>query len=178
MISTLHRQLGERKRWVLAASFTLQMLLTMVAAVLVSNGKASESPVKDPGVVPLGGIPADIGFPSSDLIPIGVLSFQAAGKVIASRMLGLNALPAVVLTTLYNDLMSDPGLLTAGLMGNVQRNRRGLAIVMYFGGAVIGGACARSTLGFAGALWISAALTGCIVLAWLLWNEERKENGG
>jgi len=149
--------------------------MTMIAATMVSNGKASESPVKDPSV--FAGVPADIGFPSSDLIPIGVLSFQAAGKVLVSRVLGRNALPAVVLTTLYNDLMADPGLFTAGLTGNVQRNRRAVAIVMYFGGAVIGGACARSTIGFAGALWISAGLTGCIVVAWLLWNEERKEQG-
>lgn len=153
------------------------MAMTMIAATMVSNGKSSESPVKDPGSTHiLAGIPADIGFPSADLIPIGVLSFQAAGKVLASRMLGQNALPAVVLTTLYNDLMADPGLLSAGLMSNVQRNRRAVAIVMYFGGAVVGGACAKSTLGFAGLLWLSAGMTACIVVAWLLWHGERKEN--
>jgi len=109
-----------------------------------------------------------------DLVPIGLLSFQAAGKVVSSRVLGFNALPAVVLTTLYNDLASDPALLTAGLMGNVQRNRRMGSLLMYVCGALVGGAFARSSLGFAGALWFTAGIKSLIVLGWLAWREEGK----
>jgi hypothetical protein len=122
------------------------------------------------------GIPRDIGFPSMDLVAIGLLSFQAAGKVVASRVLGYNALPSVVLTTLYNDLASDPALFTAGLVGNVQRNRRFGGLVFYTFGALIGGAFARSSVGFAGALWFTAGVKVCIVVAWLMWREEGKES--
>lgn len=109
-----------------------------------------------------------------DLVPIGLLSFQAAGKVVASRVLGLNSLPTVVLTTLYNDLASDPALFTAGLMGNVQRNRKLGGLLSYVCGALIGGAFAGSSLGFAGALWFTAGIKVLIVIAWLLWREEGK----
>lgn len=181
LISAFHRTFGERKRWVLAASFTFQLLVTAVAAVLVSRGHASESPAK-PGqalsTTFFAGVPADIGFPTMDLAAIGLLSFQAAGKVVASRVLGLNPLPAVVLTTLYNDLASDPALFTAGLAGNVQRNRRFGGLVIYVVGALIGGAFARSSVGLAGALWFTAGIKLCIVGAWLLWREEGKEEEG
>lgn len=164
LISAFHRTFGERKRWVLAASFSFQMAVTIVSAILVSSGSSSESPAR-PGEpsAPMG-IPQDIGFPSMDLVPIGLLSFQAAGKVVASRVLGYNALPAVVLTTLYNDLASDPALLTAGLMGNVQRNRRLGGLLSYVGGALIGGTFARSSLGFAGALYFTAGIKLLVVL--------------
>lgn len=176
LISAFHRTFGERKRWVLAASFSFQMAVTIVSAILVSSGSSSESPAR-PGEpsAPMG-IPRDIGFPSMDLVPIGLLSFQAAGKVVASRVLGYNALPAVVLTTLYNDLASDPALLTAGLMGNVQRNRRLGGLLSYVGGALIGGTFARSSLGFAGALYFTAGIKLLVVLGWLAWRDDGKES--
>ena len=162
------------------------MLVTAFAAVLVHSGSSSESPVR-PGeptapasaTMMLGGIPRDLGFPSMDLVAIGLLSFQAAGKVVASRVLGFNALPSVVLTTLYNDLASDPALFTAGLMGNVQRNRRFGGLVFYIFGALLGGVFARSSVGFAGALWFTAGIKVLIVVAWLMWREEEeKERDG
>ena len=163
------------------------MLVTALAAVLVHSGSSSESPVRpgEPSAPELtsftimGGIPRDIGFPTMDLLAIGLLSFQAAGKVVASRVLGFNALPSVVLTTLYNDLASDPALFTAGLMGNVQRNRRGGGLVFYIFGALLGGVFAMSSVGFAGALWFTAGVKVLIVVAWLMWREEKeKERDG
>jgi hypothetical protein len=121
------------------------------------------------------GVPQDIGFPSMDLVPIGLLSFQAAGKVVASRVLGYNALPAVVLTTLYNDLASDPALLTAGLMGNVQRNRRMGGLLSYICGALLGGTFASGSLGFAGALYFTAGIKFLVVMGWLVWRDEGKD---
>lgn len=154
------------------------MLVTAVAAVLVNSGASSESSTRPGEPSALTGMPSDIGFPSVDLVTIGLLSFQAAGKVVASRVLGLNPLPAVVLTTLYNDLASDPALFTAGLAGNVQRNRRVGGLVSYVCGALIGGAFAGSSLGFAGALWFTAGVKVLMVLAWLLWREEGEEIEG
>ena len=150
------------------------MAVTALAAVLVHSGSSSESPARPGEPSAQSGIPADIGFPTMDLVSIGLLSFQAAGKVVASRVLGFNALPSVVLTTLYNDLASDPALFTAGLMGNVQRNRRFGGLLFYTFGALVGGAFARSSLGFAGALWFTAGIKVLIVVAWLLWREEGK----
>ncbi|KAM0716556.1 hypothetical protein Q7P37_008001 [Cladosporium fusiforme] len=177
LISAFHRTFGERRRWVLAASFAFQMLVTATAATLVTHGRTSESPAKpgEPSTLGLGGgVPEYIGFPTMDLVAIGLLSFQAAGKVVASRVLGLNPLPTVVLTTLYNDLASDPALFTAGLAGNVQRNRRFGGLVLYILGSLVGGAFARSSVGFAGALWFTVGLKILIVGAWLSWREEGK----
>lgn len=178
LISFFHRTFGERKRWVLAASFFFQMLVTSIAAILVHSGSSSESPARPGEPSAQSGIPRDLGFPTMDLVSIGMLSFQAAGKVVASRVLGFNALPTVVLTTLYNDLASDPTLFTAGLMGNVQRNRRFGGLLFYIFGALAGGAFARSSVGFTGALWFTAGLKVLIVIAWLMWREEGKEIDG
>lgn len=178
LISAFHRNFGPRKRWVLAASFTFQLLVTAAAAAVITHGGASESPAKPGEPSDLAGVPRDIGFPTIDLVPIGLLSFQAAGKVVASRVLGMNALPAVVLTTLYNDLAADPALLTAGLAGNVQRNRRAGGLVAYVFGALVGGAFAKSAVGLAGALWFTAGIKFLLVVAWLFWREEGKEEEG
>jgi hypothetical protein len=107
-----------------------------------------------------------------DLIPIGLLSFQAAGKVVASRILEYPALPTVVLTVLFNDLVSDPGFFSGGLFGNGQRNQRIGGVSFYFAGAVLGGVFASSAYGFAGALWLAAAVKGMIICAWFVWREE------
>jgi len=172
--SSLHRLLSPRKRWVLMLSFTIQATFILISAVMIKSGNASDSPVKEKPSKPnfLNTIPADPGFPWIDLVPIGLLSFQGAGKVVASRVLQYTALPTVVLTTLYNDLMSDPGLLTDGLLHNSQRNRRIGGVVFFFSGAVLGGVFVSSAFGFAGALWVAAAVKGGIVCAWFVWKEE------
>lgn len=166
----MHRIFSPRKRWVLILSFSIQTALVLGASMLVHFGKSSDSPAKKPSSTAT--LPDDPGFPWMDLLPIALLSFQAPGKVVASRALQYNAMPAVVLTTLYNDLMADPSLLTAGLFENVQRNRRVAGIFLYFGGAVIGGVLATSSFGFAGALWLAAAVKVLIVVAWVFWKEK------
>ena len=145
-----------------------------MSAYLVQTGRSSDSPhSKGEELIP---IPAHPGFPWTDLIPIGLLSFQAAGKVVASRVLEYNGLPCVVLTSLYTDLMSDPGLFTAGLTSNVQRNRRVGGAVFYFIGAVLGGFAAGSDIGFSGALWIAAILQFIVAAAWMLWPVAEDED--
>ncbi|KAK3697798.1 hypothetical protein LTR37_017263 [Vermiconidia calcicola] len=172
--SSFHRSFGERKRWVMTASFALQTIFVIVPAILVQRGSSSESPPGDnePSSLML---PADPGFPWADLIPIGLLSFQAAGKVMASRILQYNAMPCVVLTTLYTDLVTDPGLLSAGLYANPQRNRRAGGVVFYFIGAVIGGVAASKPIGFSGGLWIASVIQGVIAMSWLAWREDTAE---
>ena len=95
-------------------------------------------------------------------------------------MLSLGALPCVVLTTLYADLVSDPGLFSAGLFGNVQRNRRLGGAISYFIGAVLGGVAASHSVGFSGALFIAAGLQLLTVIAWLIWrvDEDQDQDDG
>ena len=168
-----HRACGERKRWVLAVSFTVQALFILISAVLVRRGTSSGSPTVDQRSFTL---PADLGFPWTDFIPIGLLSSQAAAKVITSRAVECSALPCVVLTTLYGDLISDPSLLSAGLFANTQRNRRASGAASYFLGAVAGGATARtSTLGFSGGLGVAALVQVLMAGAWMLWRADDGE---
>lgn len=167
---SFHRTFGERKRWVLTVSFAFQALLILIAAILVGRGKSSGSPAAAQHLMML---PADPGFPWRDLIPIGLLSFQAAGKVIASRVLQFPGLPCVVLTIIYGDMSSDPNVLTAGLSAHPVRNRKLGGVAFYFLGAVAGGAVARNEmLGFSGGLGIAAAVQFCLAGGWMFWKED------
>ena len=167
MTAYFHRTFGDRRRWVLFSSFLVQSLLILVAGVLVHRTHASGAP--DPQSE------TDPGFPWLDLLPISVLAFQAAAKVIASRALEYGALPCIVLTTLYADLVSDPSFFSAGLFGNAQRNRRVSGAAFYFVGAVLGGAAAATTVGFLGGLYIAAGLQAGTAIAWLLWRVDETE---
>lgn len=91
-------------------------------------------------------------------------------------MLEYNALPVVVLTTLYSDLISDPSLFSAGLFSNVQRNRRVGGVAFYFAGAVLGGVAASKAIGFSGGLIIAAVLQIAMAGAWLLWREDPEKD--
>lgn len=112
-----------------------------------------------------------------NLLPITLLSFQSAGKVVASRVLQHTQLPTIVISVLYTDLVSDPSFFSGGLLGNGPRNRRLGGVIFYFAGAVLGGVFASSRFGFLGALWVAAIVKGVIVLAWVGWSEERGEMG-
>lgn len=109
-----------------------------------------------------------------DLLPIALLSFQAAGKVVASRVLEHTQLPTIVISVLYTDLVSDPSFFSGGLFGNGPRNRRLGGVLFYFAGAVLGGVFASSRFGFAGALWVAAVVKGGIVLGWFGWREREE----
>ena len=177
--ASFHRKFGGRKRWVLAASFTLQAIFIAIAGVLVYRGNSSGSPGSELTLFRTTRLPADPGFPWTDLIPIALLAFQAAGKIIASRVLEFGGLPSIVLTALFADLVSDPSFFNAGLLGNAQRNRRLGGAAFYFMGAVVGGVAAKYSekVGFSGGLFIAAALQMATVAAWLMWRREKQEDG-
>ena len=168
--ANFHRLLSPRKRWVLITSFGIQCSMIITTASIVTTGVVSNTrqglPTKDREQ----NSKINSSFPFLDLLPIGLLAFQSAGQVVASRVLKYNAMPTVVLTTLYTDLMMDSHLLTAGLFEEPQRNRRAASAIMLFVGAVIGGVIAKSWLGFAGALWIGAFMKGLMVFAWFFWK--------
>lgn len=105
------------------------------------------------------------------LIPLALIAFQAAGQMAASRLLAFNEIPTTVLTSLYYDLASDPGILDP-VSENVKRNRRFVAVVGVIAGAVAGGWLARGTGGISVALWIAAGTKFCIACMWWVWRSE------
>ena len=167
VFSRYHRYLGPLKRWVVMSSFMIQTGFMIVTASLISSGVIPK-PNRD--------LVADGHgrgtFSWIELCPIALLAFQSAGQIVASRVLKYNAMPTIVLTSLYCDLMSDPNLLTAGLFEDPDRNRRAVGAVMLFVGATIGGALMKSDVGYSGALWIATAVKGSMVLAWLVWKQK------
>ncbi|OAP57802.1 hypothetical protein AYL99_08540 [Fonsecaea erecta] len=167
--SRYHRYLSPLKRWVIASSFFIQTAFMILTAGLISGGVVSKT----------GESRTDGGrgsFPWHELCPIALLSFQAAGQIVASRVLKFNALPTVVLTSLFCDLMGDPDLFTAGLLADPDRNRRALGAVLLFGGAAVSGALIKSSsVGYQGALWVATGVKGAMVLAWLVWSPKRQQ---
>ena len=156
--SFYHRTLSPRKRWVLVSSHTLQLLLIIIAALMVTLGPATSK--ETPFNLFIGA-------------PIALIAFQAAGQAVTSRVLQYNGLTSVVLTSIYCDLFSDPGLV-AGLSANPERNRRAAAPVLLLLGAVLGGIWAHSSVGLAGALWTAVALKTLVVCAWVMWAADEK----
>ncbi|TGJ81061.1 hypothetical protein E0Z10_g7708 [Xylaria hypoxylon] len=153
--SHFHRHFSPKRRWVLCASFTLQIALIIVAAFIFTYGPRSSDPREA------------IGWP--ELVPIALIAFQSCGQAVASRALKHPALTSVVLTSIYCDLFSDYNLLAAQ---NIERNRRVAAPLLLVGGAIAGGFLAHSSVGCVGALWIAAALKFVMVVAWLVWPTE------
>ncbi|KAF2676237.1 hypothetical protein K458DRAFT_492565 [Lentithecium fluviatile CBS 122367] len=173
--STFHRFFGAQKRWVLITSFAIQALLIGIVAVIATIRAIENHPpvvvtAKDSGFLTFT-LPSS--FPGSDFGPIALLAFQSAGQIVASRALKYNAIPTVVLTSLYCDLMSDAQLFTAPLGENPDRNRRFLGAVLLLAGAISGAYLTKLDAGFMGGLWIGFSLKVVMALAWFMWREKK-----
>ncbi|KAI8941878.1 hypothetical protein NX059_003075 [Plenodomus lindquistii] len=175
--STFHRVFGPQRRWVLVVNFTLQSLLVSIVAILTTTHTVPNHPAT---MIRLHSseyitftLPSQ--FPYSDYAPIALLAFQSAGQIVASRCLKFNAMPTVVLTSLYCDLMSDAQLFTAPLRENADRNRRVLGVVLLVLGAIAGAYLTRSDAGFMGGLWIGAGLKIGMAGAWGVWRAKMEE---
>ncbi|KAL2423926.1 hypothetical protein ABEF95_010001 [Exophiala dermatitidis] len=166
-----HRFFGPLKRWVLISSFLIQTIFMVITCSLISGGVVTKTP---PATHEKNGRGT---FEWVELCPIALLAFQSAGQIVTSRVLKYNAIPTVVLTSLYCDLMSDPQLFTAGLFEDPDRNRRALGAVALFLGATIGGALVKHDVGYGVALWIATGLKGLMVMAWLLWKPKTARAG-
>lgn len=158
------RLLGARRRGTLFLSFLVQTILLVIAVALI---QADLIPHDQPETETLTTGPLFL-----ELIPIALLAFQSAGSIAATRALGYNEIPSVVLTSVYFDLASDPGLLQ-GPTRNVKRNRRAGAVVTLLVGAIAGGWLSRSSGGMESALWISAGIKAIIGVGWLVWRGEK-----
>ncbi|KAJ5977806.1 hypothetical protein N7501_001148 [Penicillium viridicatum] len=158
LFARLHRVLGTRRRVSLILSFLLQASIILLTAGLVQGGAVSST---------LAGKGSQKAPPWDQIVPIILLSIQAAGQIVASRALGYNEIPTVVITSLLCDLMSDPQLF---LIRNVKRDRRIIAFVLTLVGAILGGWVTKATGGVAPILWLSAGIKGLLVLAWAFWK--------
>lgn len=175
--STFHRFFGPQKRWVLISSFAIQACLIAVVAIITTIPVVPNRP---PLVITQNdseflnfSIPST--FPGSDFAAITILAFQSAGQIVASRALKYNAMPTVVLTSLYCDLMSDSQLFTAPLGQNADRNRRFLGAVLVVCGAISGAFLTKSDAGFKGGLWIGVFIKGTMAVAWVFWKQNEAE---
>ncbi|KAF2028071.1 hypothetical protein EK21DRAFT_102142 [Setomelanomma holmii] len=173
--STFHRFFGPQRRWVLMFSFSLQALLIGIVSIIATTGVVPNHPpmvvTSNTGDLLTFTLPSK--FPGTDFAPIALLAFQSAGQIVASRALKYNAMPTVVLTSLYCDLMSDAQLFTAPLPENADRNRRFLGAVLLLAGAISGAYLTKSDAGFMGGLWIGCFFKICMAGAWLLWRENK-----
>ncbi|KAJ5475383.1 hypothetical protein N7539_008449 [Penicillium diatomitis] len=150
-----HRTFSPRQRWVLCASFLIQLACVVVAAVIVTIFQPSR----------------DERIHWLVSVPIALVAFQSSGQALASRVLKHSSLTSVVLTSIYCDLFSHPDLLTRKFFRNTEELRRLGAVLGLLLGVVLGGLWAKSSVGMMGALWTAAALKTVMVFAWLLWKK-------
>ncbi|KAJ5651636.1 hypothetical protein N7507_009062 [Penicillium longicatenatum] len=155
----LGRALNPLRRSTLILSFGIQTAALIVAASVVQAGIVSPKP-ENPR--------APIQW--NQIIPITLLAFQAAGQIVASRLLAFDEIPTVVLTTLLCDLLVDTNLYTRPWSANPKRNRRIAAFLALFLGAMTAGGLSKTTY-MASSLWLAVALKGSITLSWFLWRD-------
>jgi Protein of unknown function (DUF1275) len=159
VFSRLARLLGPLRRSTMCSSFLFQASLCFISGVLVVSDV----------------VPDDAGnrLPGNCivLLPLGLLSFQSAGQIVASRMLAYNELPTVVLTSTYCDLMLDPALFTASMKETSKRNRRFVSAIALLLGAALGGILTRGG-SIADALWIAGIVKVIMAVIWIFWRGE------
>ncbi|EEP79838.1 predicted protein [Uncinocarpus reesii 1704] len=179
-VFSMTRWLNPQKRRTLFSTFTVQGLLLLIAACLLQTGVISGKTTSAPGDGGGGGtgiVLASDPRPDTamylDVIPIALVAFQSSGQMAASRLLGFSEIPTTVLTSLYYDLASDPGLLLP-LSQNVKRNRRFNAVIGVIAGAIVGGWLSRATGGIEAAMWIATGSKFVIANSWLLWKGKEK----
>lgn len=109
------------------------------------------------------------------VLPIALLAFQAAGQAVSSRVLKIDEMPTVVVTTVLCDLLIDPRLFKGGKGWhcNAVRNRRVGTFIALFVGAMTSGGLTKGA-GLPSSLWLATALKGSIAIAWMFWKSEEK----
>jgi uncharacterized membrane protein YoaK (UPF0700 family) len=152
------------RRISLAFSFLLQTVLICIAAALVQGRVV-------PGLKP-GSSEAFV-----QLVPLAMLSFQAAQQSVAARQFGLREIPTTVLTSVYCDLGNDLGLFSP-VRSNWPRNRRIASAVMILSGAISGGWLIKSSDGMALGLWVAAGIKACITVSWFFWKTSEGSSEG
>lgn len=155
------RALHPLRRSTLLLSFTVQTAALLAAALLVQLGVVDPKP-EDPRA-PIEWLQA---------LPISLLAFQAAGQIVASRVLAYDEIPTVVLTTLLCDLLVDPKLYEGPWKANPKRNRRIAAFLALFLGAMTAGGLSKVTA-MTASLWLAMGLKLGITVSFFVWEDDR-----
>lgn len=161
VFSRLHTLMGGgRLRRTVAFSFFFQTACVIVAVAIIQAGVIDGAyPSRHPaGFVDL-----------KELIPVALLSFQAAGQIVNSRALGVSSIPTVVITSLLCDTLCDPKLL-ARWSANPTRNKRVVAFLLTFVGAIVGGWLSKGSGAVMPSLWLVAGFKALVTLSWLGWK--------
>lgn len=165
--SRLHRHLGPLQRGSLSLAFFLQAVLICIAAATIQSGVVNQRQSNN-GVTDW-----------REMVPIALLSFQAAGQIVASRVLGVNEVPTVVVTSLLCDLMSDPKLAVRPIFrGSRKRNNRVAGFVLTLVGSIIGGWMLKGTGQVQPVLWLVFGIKFVIGLGWVFWKGKDTEKQG
>lgn len=155
--------IGKQRRAALLLSFFSQTLFVVLAAAIIQGGVLDgeyPSPTEASGIVVW-----------RELIPVALLSFQAAGQIVNSRTLGVSEVPTVVITSLLCDLISDPKL-TAPLRENAKRNKRVTAFILTLAGAICGGWMTKGTGTVQASLWLIAGIKFLVTVSWAFWSSQ------
>lgn len=153
----LHDLIGPRLRGSAVISFSVQTILVAVAAITHQVGIIDGRYPSDTHLV--------VGL--ADLSMVALLSFQAAGQIVASRKVGIGEVPTLVITSLLCDFVID-GKLFAGFYANVKRNLRAMAFVLTLAGAIAGGCISKATGMVGPSLWLIVAIKAFVAMSWML----------
>ncbi|KAI1267686.1 DUF1275 domain protein [Xylariaceae sp. FL1019] len=165
IFSRCHTLLGSgRRRRTAFLSFLAQTVFLVIAAALIQGGVIKSQATEE-----------NSASDFTDLAPIALISFQAAGQIVNSRGLGVSEVPSVVVTTLLCDLVSDPAIFVP-LPQNAKRNKRAVAFTLTLLGAIVGGFVFKATGGLEYSLWIVAGLKGLITLFWVVAPSEEEKS--
>ena len=159
------RALGNRRRGTLMLSFVAQGVIALLAAVFIQAELVE-------GRLHL--LNEEIDW--RQCLPIALLSFQSAGQIVASRALGHDTIPTVVLTSLIHDVATDP-LLLIKWTENPKRFQRLGAFAAVLLGAVAGGFLSVATGKMQSTLWLVGGLKLVIAGIWWFWPSAKVENG-
>ncbi|EYE98452.1 YoaK family protein [Aspergillus ruber CBS 135680] len=156
------RALQPLRRSTLVLSFSVQTAALLAAALLIQLDVVDNRP-EDPRA-PIQWI---------QVLPIALLAFQAAGQIVASRVLSYDEIPTIVLTTLLCDLLVDKNLCQRPWKANQKRNRRLAAFLSLFLGATTAGGLCKVDHMPAG-LWLAMGLKLMITASFMVWKDHRK----
>ena len=108
-------------------------------------------------------------------LPIALLSFQSAGQIVASRALGHDTMPTLVVTSMLHDIATDPRILVRWGKNDMRNQRIGgfMAVLI---GAVVGGFLSVGTGRMQSTLWVVGGLKFGIAVAWGVWPTAKLED--
>ncbi|KAK2745659.1 hypothetical protein FQN57_003555 [Myotisia sp. PD_48] len=154
------------RRSTLLASFCLQTAAILISSILVQTGVVDSSTEA-----------SSHGVHWIQVLPLALLAFQAAGQIVTSRLLGLDEIPTLVLTTVICDLLMGRHLFNwhEGWKKNHIRVRRLATLLALFSGAMLSGGLSKVG-GLSAPLWLATGVKMVITACWVVWRRMEYES--